>query len=120
MHRTRRPGRVGVAAIAAAVALSAAAFAAAIAGPAHAAEVVQVRMKALVYTPTTISAHVGDTIEWINDDFVAHTATARNGDWDINIPPNATRRVVLGHAGTVAFYCRFHPNMKGEVAVTPP
>ena len=115
MSITWRPGRVGAAAIAAAMALSAA-----MAGAAHAAEVVQVRMKALVYTPTTISVHVGDTIEWINDDFVAHTATARNGDWDINIPPNATRRVVLSHAGTVQFYCRFHPNMKGEVSVLGP
>ena len=87
---------------------------------AHSADVVRVSMKNLVYTPTTIAAHVGDTIEWINDDFVAHTATARNGDWDANIPPHATKRVVLNHAGTIAFYCRFHPNMKGEVSVAAP
>jgi plastocyanin len=26
-----------------------------------------------------VSAQVGDTIEWTNADFVAHTATARDG-----------------------------------------
>jgi plastocyanin len=27
--------------------------------------------------PQQISAHVGDTVEWVNADIVAHTATAR-------------------------------------------
>jgi hypothetical protein len=30
------------------------------------------------YRPAAISAHVGDTIEWTNTDFLAHTATARD------------------------------------------
>ena len=43
------------------------------------AEVIQIKMEKLGFVPTQASAHVGDTIEWVNADFVAHAATARNG-----------------------------------------
>jgi plastocyanin len=81
------------------------------------AEVIQIRMEKLSFVPTHVSAHVGDTIEWVNADFVAHTATARNGAWDVIIPANATKSVVLKTEGTVDFYCKFHPNMTGQMSV---
>lgn len=99
----------GVAAILASLACAAVA-------PAH-AEVVQVRIDKMSFIPAQASAHVGDTIEWVNQDFVAHTATARNKDWDIVIAPGKTARTVLTKAGTVGFYCRFHPNMTGRLEV---
>src|ERR1700756_4625979 len=91
---------------------------AAMAVPAHAATV-QIVMENLVISPAEASAKVGDTIEWINKDVFAHTATARNGDFDVTIPPNKTVTSVLKKAGTVEFYCRFHPNMKGVLKITP-
>ena len=81
------------------------------------AEVIQVRIEKLAFAPAQVSAHVGDTIEWINADFVAHTATARNGAWDVMIPANATKSVVLKADGTVDYYCKLHPNMTGSVSV---
>ena len=36
----------------------------------------------LVFSPAEVSAKVGDTIEWVNSDFVDHTATAKGGTWD--------------------------------------
>ena len=48
-------------------------------------------------------------------DFVAHTTTARSGDWDIKIAPGKTGSVVIKKAGNFAYYCRFHPNMTGTV-----
>ena len=58
----------------------------AIAVPAHAATI-QIVMENLVFSPAEVSAKVGDTIEWINKDVFAHTATARNGDFDVTMPP---------------------------------
>jgi plastocyanin len=46
------------------------------------AETIQITMDNLVIAPAEVSARVGDTIEWINKDIFAHTATARNGDWE--------------------------------------
>jgi plastocyanin len=77
------------------------------------AEVIQVRMEKLAFAPAQVTAHVGDTIEWINADFVAHTATARDGAWDVLIPANAAKSVMLKAPGQVDYYCKFHPNMTG-------
>jgi plastocyanin len=90
----------------------------AIAVPAHAATL-QVVMENLVVSPAEVSAKVGDTIEWINKDVFAHTATARNGDFDITMPPKKTVTSVLNKAGTVEYYCRYHPNMKAVLKVAP-
>ena len=81
------------------------------------AEVIQVKIENLAFAPADITAHVGDTIEWINADFIAHTATARDGAWDVLIPINTTRSVVLKTAGLVTYFCKFHPNMTGRIAV---
>ena len=85
---------------------------------AHAATI-QITIQNLVNTPAEVSAKVGDTIAWINKDVLAHTATAKNGDWDVMIGPNKTAQVVLKKAGSVDYYCKFHPNMKARVTVTP-
>ena len=50
------------------------------AGSAHAA-VIQIKIENLAFAPAQVSAQVGDTIEWTNVDFVAHTATARDGTY---------------------------------------
>jgi plastocyanin len=89
-----------------------------IAVPAHAATI-QITMENLVISPAEASAKVGDTIEWINKDVFAHTATARNGDFDVTLPPNKTATFVLKKAGTVDYYCRFHPNMKAVLKIEP-
>src|SRR3954462_8229845 len=85
---------------------------------AHAATI-QITMENLVISPAEASAKVGDTIEWINNDIFAHTATARNGDWDVTMPPKKTVTSVLKKAGTVEYYCRFHPNMKAVLTIAP-
>ena len=85
---------------------------------AHAATI-QISIENLVFAPAEATAKVGDTIEWINNDVFAHTATARNGDFDVTMPPNKTMTLVLKKAGTVDYYCRFHPNMKATLVVEP-
>jgi plastocyanin len=86
--------------------------------PAHAATI-QISMENLVISPAEATAKVGDTIEWINKDIFVHTATARNGDWDVTMPPKKTVTLVLKKAGTIEYYCRFHPNMKATLVVEP-
>ena len=90
----------------------------AIAVPAHAATI-QITIDNLVFAPTEVSAKVGDTIEWINRDVLAHTATARNGDFDVTTPPKKTVTSILKKAGTVEYYCRYHPNMKAVLKIEP-
>jgi len=83
------------------------------------AETIQISMENLVIAPAEASARVGDTVEWVNKDIFAHTATARNGDWDVTIPPKKTVTLVLKKAGAIDYYCRFHPNMKAKLTIAP-
>jgi plastocyanin len=55
----------------------------------------------------------------VNGDFIVHTATARNGDWDVKLGPHATGQTVVQKPGKIEYYCRYHPNMKGEVTIAP-
>lgn len=83
------------------------------------AATIEISMENLEIAPAQANARVGDTIEWVNKDIFAHTATARNGDFDVMLPPKKTGSLVLKKAGTVDYYCRFHPNMKATLTVTP-
>jgi plastocyanin len=82
------------------------------------AAVIQIKMANVAYAPAQVSAHVGDTVEWTNDDIVAHTTTARNGAWDLMIQPKGKASITLKAAGTIEYYCRLHPNMVGSIMVT--
>ena len=87
--------------------------------PAGAAKI-EIVMQNLVITPAEVQAKVGDTIEWVNKDIVAHTATTQqSGDFDVMLPANKSGSLVLNKAGTFSYSCRFHPNMKATLVVAP-
>ena len=37
------------------------------------------------------------------------SATARNRDWDVTIPPKGAAQGTLQQPGLVDYFCRFHP-----------
>ncbi len=84
--------------------------------PAH-AETIRVVVDNLEFTPVSINAKVGDIVEWVNKDILAHTATVK-GSWDVLIPAKKSATLKIQTIGTVEYYCRFHPNMKGKVDVS--
>ena len=61
--------------------------------------------------------HVGDSITWVNHDFIRHTATATDHSFDTDLPPGAKTTVTLKKAGAIAFSCRYHPGMRGVLQV---
>jgi plastocyanin len=83
------------------------------------AETITVTIDRLVFSPAEMSAKVGDTIVWDNKDILAHTATASNKDWDVMIGPKQTGTMVVKKSGAVDYFCKFHPNMKGRIVVSP-
>jgi plastocyanin len=86
--------------------------------PAH-AEAIIVTIEKMAFSPTEISAKAGDTIEWVNKDAFAHTATVRGG-WEVMLPVGKSGSITVDTAATVDYFCRFHPNMKGRITVTSP
>jgi plastocyanin len=83
------------------------------------AATIQVTIDKLAFVPAEVTAKVGDTVEWVNKDILAHTATATNGDWNVAIAPKQTARLVVKKPVKVDYFCKYHPNMKGRVVVTP-
>jgi plastocyanin len=83
------------------------------------AATIEISMENLEISPAEGSAKVGDTVRLVNKDDFAHTATAQNGDFDMTMPPKKTVTMVLKKAGKVEYYCRFHPNMKATLNISP-
>jgi plastocyanin len=77
---------------------------------------VHVSIDKLVFSPAEVTAKVGETIEWTNNDAFAHTATVKGG-WEVMIPPGTKATRMVEASDTVEYYCRFHPNMKGRITV---
>ncbi len=71
------------------------------------------------YSPNPIEVNVGQTITWVNDDFVIDTATSADGIFDSNILQRGqTFSYTFDTLGEYPYYCDLHPNMVGTVRVT--
>lgn len=85
--------------------------------PIKAVEVV-VTIKALKYSPGTVTIPVGGTVRWINKDGMEHTASADGKGWDSGtIRIGASWARTFETAGTFAYHCTPHPFMTGKVVV---
>ncbi|SFS44775.1 cupredoxin domain-containing protein [Brevundimonas viscosa] len=84
--------------------------------PARTHTIVMERMR---FGPSPEGLRIGDTIVWVNRDPVRHTATARDGAFDVDLAPRASGRTVIRKAGTIPYICRLHPAMTGRLVVAP-
>ena len=79
---------------------------------------VEAGIEGFAFVPDRIVVRAGDTVVWTNADIAPHTATAADGSWDTGkIGGGASAEVAFTEAGTWAFTCAYHPNMKGEITV---
>ena len=76
-----------------------------------------VTMDNMVFGRMPSGAKVGDTIIWVNNDTVQHTATARDASFDVRLQPGKRARTVLSKAGNLAIYCIYHPMMRTTLRV---
>jgi plastocyanin/uncharacterized membrane protein len=76
----------------------------------------QVIMKGIRFQPTELAVHPGETIEFKNEDIFAHTVTADDGSFDSGlIQPGSSWKMTVQKAGTIAYHCAPHPNMKATL-----
>jgi LPXTG-motif cell wall-anchored protein len=70
------------------------------------------------FNPGTITINQGDTVTWVNNGPTPHSATSSNGAFDTGIfPAGQSRSHTFNEAGTFAYICTPHPNMRGTVVV---
>ena len=76
------------------------------------------------YNPDTANVAVGQKVRWINNDAMAHTATADLGSFNTGlIPPNGGASAIITIAGSPGlrnYHCEVSGhNMQGVLNVTP-
>ncbi len=71
------------------------------------------------FGPVPEELHPGDTIIWQNNDIFRHSATARDKSFDVDLPAKTEVRMEVGEAGSIEFFCKFHPGMTGTLVVSP-
>jgi plastocyanin len=77
------------------------------------------------YNPSPVNVANGRTVLWKNNDITAHTVTEGNpsGNTPSNgfdsgiLSPGQTFKHVFEKPATVAYFCRLHPFMLGQVIV---
>ena len=75
-------------------------------------------MRNMAYAAPRLEVAAGTTVEWTNNDPLAHTVTAADGSFDSGlIQPGATWAYTFTTPGTYDFNCTPHPFMKGVVIV---
>jgi plastocyanin len=71
------------------------------------------------YRPASITVPKGTTVTFTNRDSTPHTATSKqSGVFESgSIDTGKSGKVGLEESGTFAYYCLFHPFMKGTIVV---
>jgi plastocyanin len=88
--------------------------------PSTDAGTVAATMSGVAFVPATVNASVGDVIVWTNEDSVPHTATLTDDSecTTPNLGSGETGGLTFSAAGTYAFFCKVHPDMRGTIEVT--
>jgi len=88
--------------------------------PAAAGGAVAVKMQNIQFSPKSVTAKVGQTVKWTNDDSVDHNVIATSGATFKSsiVPAGSTYSFKATKAGTIQYVCTIHPGMAGTLVVT--
>lgn len=75
-----------------------------------------VSIKDLQFSPEKLQVKMGDTITWVNNDFIPHTATAIDKSWDSkNLAKGESFSLVVDENTLLDYFCVYHPNMVATI-----
>ena len=78
----------------------------------------RISIRAFQYIPAQTTVTARDTVIWINQDAIPHTATADDGAWDTgSVGSQESGQVVVSKPGKHPYVCAFHPNMAGMLVI---
>jgi plastocyanin len=77
-----------------------------------------VTIEGMRFQPDSLMIARGDTVVWVNNDLVPHTATSEAGSFDSQIiHPEKSWKFTATKKGEFAYTCTFHPTMKAILHV---
>lgn len=74
----------------------------------------------IYYSPANLVVVIGvnNTVTWVNNDDVPHTATADNGSFNSgSLNPDQSYTYTFTTPGTFTYHCNYHPWMRGTIVV---
>ena len=78
----------------------------------------KVIMEGMVFKPASLTINAGDSVLWVNDDIVEHTATAADNSWDSKlVAPEKSWKHTFKAKKSHQYVCKYHPTMKGTLVV---
>jgi plastocyanin len=88
--------------------------------PSAEAGTVTATMANIAFEPASITASVGDTITWTNNDSAQHTATVTSDPTCTTetLSDGASGGIVFNTAGSYEYFCKIHPTMTGTIEVS--
>ena len=88
-------------------------------GTASGGKVVPVAMKDILFVPEKVTARVGQSVRWTNEDDVEHTVKASKGaDFESKtMSKGETYAAKLTKTGTIDYVCTIHPSQRGTITV---
>jgi len=78
-------------------------------------------MKKLTFSPASVTAKVGQTVQWTNQDTPPHNVVYVSGPKFASSPTLNTGgqfKLKLTQAGSIHYICSIHPFMKATIVVT--
>jgi plastocyanin len=69
-----------------------------------------ITIKDFQYNPADLAVKVGQKVTVTNNDTTPHTVTARDGSFNVDVPPNGNATLTVAKAGSFPYYCTYHPN----------
>jgi plastocyanin len=80
---------------------------------------VAVAMKDILFVPEKVTARVGQSVRWTNEDEVQHTVQASKGaDFESKtLSKGDTYVAKLTKPGTIDYVCTIHPSQRGTITV---
>ena len=77
-----------------------------------------VEIQQFKFVPEQLTIKNGDSIRWVNRDFVPHTATAIDKSWDTGeLKKNESKILVFTKDSISEYYCFYHPMMKATFKI---
>jgi plastocyanin len=80
---------------------------------------VEVVMKGIAYSPSSITVRAGQRITWVNEDDVLHDVVSTDGERiESELFPNGESfSFTPTRAGSIHYVCTIHPGMEGNITV---
>lgn len=76
-------------------------------------------IKDFAFTPANLTIKAGDTVTWVNQDGAQHSAWDLNNAFDTGLlTTGQSASLTFASAGTFAYRCRPHGNMRGTITIT--